>query len=403
MSLSFINTCDEPLVGPALDKFLEGLKWGDHCGSPMVFKDGEVEYMGHRRKYEIVEGGRFHEFAVTNKDPNCSAPRMVMAWKGNFIAFEVSGKIVNYQPVVHNGKYYLYNRCGGLVVAEGFIPPTGPCCSICFEQPANCAAVPCGHKCGCYGCLQEVMNRDGRCPICRADMKDVVRIYETETEAPNYAAAVVKTIPKTYNISDMTEFPPLPQPEFEVNNLNSTFCVIDGGQRRVYTWLDLLNKYNKNSKNVVMWKLLNGDEQHGRVCNIYNKVYMCAMDKYPMYFDFSMSRQPLKPLQPLKTPLKPSEKQQLLKVQQQLETSRQELLKAQQQLHQQLDYMPQPTGRFSEDGKLLFNKPPKPPKPPKSMFKNRETARQLNEALAKIKTRKAAAGTPHTYSSPNKI
>jgi hypothetical protein len=158
-------------------------------------------------------------------------------------------------------------------------------------------------------------------------MKCVVRIYETETEAPNYAAAVAKKIPQIYNISDMTEFPPLPKPEFEFNNVNTTFRVIDGGRRCVYHWSDLLNNYNNNSKNVVMWKLLNGDEQHGKVCDIYNKVYMCAMEKFPMFFGFSINLKPLKPTQQL--------------------------------VKQKLDDMPKPTGTFSEDGKQLFDKPPR--------------------------------------------
>jgi hypothetical protein len=325
MSLKFTNTCDEPLVGLEQGKFLEELKWGDHRGSPMVFKDGHVEYMGVRRPYEIIERDKYHLAVAMNRDPNCSAPTKVMVWYGSFIVFEVLGKIVYYYPVVHNNKYYLYDYWKGVVAAEGFIPPTGPLCSICFEQPANYAAVPCGHKCGCAECFRNVMDRGGRCPICRADIDCVVRIYETE--APNYAAAVAKTIPQIYNISDMTEFPPLPQPEFEVDNVESTYRVIDGGRRCVYTWSDLLNKYNKNSKNVVMWKLLNGDEQHGKVCDIYNKVYMCAMDKFPMFFGFSINRQ------------KPT---------------------------QQVD-KPQSIGIFSTTGKQLFNKPPKRAVKPNNM------------------------------------
>lgn len=338
LALSFTNTSDEPLVGDPLTRFLQELTWKSSDGSLTVSfgSDGYVK-MGSKvsYEYEIRDTGNYCEYTKLMKtdmktDDGVCTEIKINVWIGIFIVFRVGEHNTElYYPVVHNGKYYLYGLNGlgrGRAVAEGFIPappPTGPLCSICFEQPANYAAVPCGHKCGCGECFRNIMERGGRCPICRADIERVIRVYETE--APNYAAAVAKTTTKeqentSFNVNDMTEFPPMPRPVFEVDNPDSTYRVIEGGRRNVYNWSEFLNKFNKNSKNIVVWRLLNGDEQHGKVCDIYNKVYVCVMDKYPMYFGMKFVKEEVgkqegvgKVHQPLPKPLQTLPKTQNLK------------------------------------------------------------------------------------------
>lgn len=48
-------------------------------------------------------------------------------------------------------------------------------CAVCWEKPSDAAVIPCGHMCGCYGCLQDVRE----CPMCRGPKTSVIRIYRS--------------------------------------------------------------------------------------------------------------------------------------------------------------------------------------------------------------------------------
>lgn len=50
-------------------------------------------------------------------------------------------------------------------------------CVICWEAPVEGACIPCGHMAGCMSCLTEIKAKKGVCPVCRAKIKQVVRIY----------------------------------------------------------------------------------------------------------------------------------------------------------------------------------------------------------------------------------
>ena len=52
-------------------------------------------------------------------------------------------------------------------------------CTVCYERPVDCAIYTCGHMCMCYGCaMQQWKGRGGGfCPICREDIRDVIRTY----------------------------------------------------------------------------------------------------------------------------------------------------------------------------------------------------------------------------------
>ncbi|RZC35724.1 neuralized-like [Asbolus verrucosus] len=54
-------------------------------------------------------------------------------------------------------------------------------CAICYENAAEAALYPCGHMCMCYDCarLQWRDKGTGRCPMCRAVIKDVIKIYKS--------------------------------------------------------------------------------------------------------------------------------------------------------------------------------------------------------------------------------
>ncbi|WVZ19905.1 hypothetical protein V8G54_007227 [Vigna mungo] len=52
----------------------------------------------------------------------------------------------------------------------------GNCC-ICYEVKVDSVLYRCGHMCACLKCAIELQCNSGKCPICRAKIVDVVRVY----------------------------------------------------------------------------------------------------------------------------------------------------------------------------------------------------------------------------------
>ncbi|ESR33489.1 hypothetical protein CICLE_v10004847mg [Citrus x clementina] len=50
-------------------------------------------------------------------------------------------------------------------------------CVICLDAPVEGACVPCGHMAGCMSCLNEVKAKKWGCPVCRANISQVIRLY----------------------------------------------------------------------------------------------------------------------------------------------------------------------------------------------------------------------------------
>ncbi|KAL5158211.1 Protein neuralized [Glycine soja] len=55
-------------------------------------------------------------------------------------------------------------------------PKKGNCC-ICYEMKVDSVLYRCGHMCTCLKCANELQWNSGKCPICRAKIEDVVRVY----------------------------------------------------------------------------------------------------------------------------------------------------------------------------------------------------------------------------------
>ncbi|XP_047346684.1 protein neuralized isoform X2 [Vespa velutina] len=67
--------------------------------------------------------------------------------------------------------------------SEGLQPTPGQPseCSICYERSIDSVLYMCGHMCMCYPCaIQQWRGKGGgHCPLCRAPIKDVIRIYRS--------------------------------------------------------------------------------------------------------------------------------------------------------------------------------------------------------------------------------
>ena len=49
-------------------------------------------------------------------------------------------------------------------------------CNVCYSRPQPHAMLPCGHFGMCFNCAIRSKDR-GRCPVCRADIEQIVKIY----------------------------------------------------------------------------------------------------------------------------------------------------------------------------------------------------------------------------------
>ena len=50
-------------------------------------------------------------------------------------------------------------------------------CVICNDAPIEVVLIPCGHLVGCKACLTEVKMKNFGCPLCRARIKQIMKIY----------------------------------------------------------------------------------------------------------------------------------------------------------------------------------------------------------------------------------
>ncbi|KAK6914098.1 Ankyrin repeat, partial [Dillenia turbinata] len=50
-------------------------------------------------------------------------------------------------------------------------------CVICLDAPIEGACIPCGHMAGCMSCLKEIKGKKWGCPVCRAKINQVIRLY----------------------------------------------------------------------------------------------------------------------------------------------------------------------------------------------------------------------------------
>ncbi|KAK9991802.1 hypothetical protein SO802_026787 [Lithocarpus litseifolius] len=50
-------------------------------------------------------------------------------------------------------------------------------CVICLDAPVEGACIPCGHMAGCMSCLNEIKGKKWGCPVCRAKIDQVVKLF----------------------------------------------------------------------------------------------------------------------------------------------------------------------------------------------------------------------------------
>lgn len=50
-------------------------------------------------------------------------------------------------------------------------------CVICFDGPQSAVCVPCGHNAVCMKCAEEILSTTAECPVCRAHIRELIKLY----------------------------------------------------------------------------------------------------------------------------------------------------------------------------------------------------------------------------------
>ncbi|KAL3671983.1 hypothetical protein V7S43_002648 [Phytophthora oleae] len=50
-------------------------------------------------------------------------------------------------------------------------------CVICFDGPQSAVCVPCGHNAVCMKCAEEILTTTAECPVCRAHIRELIKLY----------------------------------------------------------------------------------------------------------------------------------------------------------------------------------------------------------------------------------
>ncbi|VVB10530.1 unnamed protein product [Arabis nemorensis] len=50
-------------------------------------------------------------------------------------------------------------------------------CAVCVDASSEAVCVPCGHVAGCISCLNEIKDKKLGCPVCRANIDQVIKLY----------------------------------------------------------------------------------------------------------------------------------------------------------------------------------------------------------------------------------
>ena len=52
-------------------------------------------------------------------------------------------------------------------------------CVVCLEYPCDTVLYRCGHLCCCFSCARALKVAGHHCPVCRAEVSDILRIYRS--------------------------------------------------------------------------------------------------------------------------------------------------------------------------------------------------------------------------------
>ncbi|XP_071689442.1 uncharacterized protein [Rutidosis leptorrhynchoides] len=99
--------------------------------------------------------------------------------------FEVESWAPSAPPLIDDSfieDHNLTNVSGNVLVAKSESKSGDALCVVCWEARVEGACVPCGHMSCCMACLDNIESKQGTCPVCRAKIDKVMRIYAVSTQ-----------------------------------------------------------------------------------------------------------------------------------------------------------------------------------------------------------------------------
>lgn len=55
-------------------------------------------------------------------------------------------------------------------------------CVVCLERSCDTVLYRCGHLCCCFSCARELKVAGHHCPVCRAEVADILRVYRSSSD-----------------------------------------------------------------------------------------------------------------------------------------------------------------------------------------------------------------------------
>ena len=184
-----VELSEEAALKMAIDASLrtaseEGVPMGlltdpdDLIDSRWVGETGHTQYSGWSSANEagpsrVSESSEDHSKApeVLSKDPASSSslvPPSAPPFPIHYPSIDISPVNMEYPAVLPTEE------------AAASAPKTeekGSQCVICWDGPAEGVCIPCGHLAGCMECLLEIKAKNWGCPVCRAPIEQVIKVY----------------------------------------------------------------------------------------------------------------------------------------------------------------------------------------------------------------------------------
>lgn len=82
------------------------------------------------------------------------------------------GTIKPNRPKQNETTVIVEKRIIEVVEVATYSPELETLCAICMDEKADFLVVPCGHKCGCKKCLEQLI----QCPICRTKIESILKV-----------------------------------------------------------------------------------------------------------------------------------------------------------------------------------------------------------------------------------
>lgn len=164
------------------DKYLGGCKFGKHDGFGIYIYKSKSTYTGFFSAGKIHGIGTFEDKKNIYKGIWCHDRKHGMFYKTNKLEYKtylqkwIKNKLINsveiqyIQPTALRTVKHLSSKRKKYQKQFRGVEKK---CIGCYSNPTNCANIICGHVIMCEGCL----NKCDKCPICRAPITQIIRLF----------------------------------------------------------------------------------------------------------------------------------------------------------------------------------------------------------------------------------